>query len=93
MWGREAGGLQSERTGESEVLGATKRARATGNTDYKVVVVEIIFLFLPPSLLPAAASAVDAALAASKPRSKPLTTKQRLGKILGLNKFGGRWKK
>ena len=34
----------------------------------------------------AAANAVDTVLAASKPKSKLLTPKQRLGKILGLNK-------
>lgn len=43
----------------------------------------------------AAASAVNAILAASKAKTKgrALTSKQRLGKIMGLNKFGGgRWK-
>ena len=48
----------------------------------------------PPAHSPAAATAVDAYLAASRPKSKPLTTKQRLGKILGLKKAGGgRWTK
>ena len=48
----------------------------------------------PSAHSPAAATAVDAYLAASRPKSKPLTTKQRLGKILGLKKAGGgRWTK
>ena len=48
--------------------------------------------FLLLSCSSAAATAVDAVLAASRPKSKPLTAKQRLGKILGLSR-GGRWKK
>ena len=48
-------------------------------------------ILIPSPSSSAAASAVNAALAASKPKSKPLTAKQRLGKIMGLSK-GGRWK-
>ncbi len=41
---------------------------------------------------PAAADAVDAVVAASRPKPKLLTSKQRLGKIMGIKGNGARWK-
>ncbi len=58
---------------------------------YSVIMLRILYLVgLCGYLYVAAANAVDAVLAATRPKSKLLTLKQRLGKILGLNRFGKR---
>ena len=43
-------------------------------------------------LISAAADAVNAVVAAARPKPKLLTAKQRLGKIMGLKGGGSRWK-
>ena len=60
---------------------------------YSILLCTLLFyraLTLHYLLLVAAANAVDAVLAATRPKSKLLTPKQRLGKILGLNRSGKR---
>lgn len=86
------GALKVEGCGDNGRISTTgedreQQSRATGETaNYDVSIFGRFLLLSTTHTHTAAATAVSAVLAASKPRTKMLTPKQRLGKILGLSK-------